>query len=1068
MIFKSILSFFSLAFLLLSVSANSHADQTITYTYTDLGLIEIIDGSRTDVADITTFGYDTEGNRTSITNALGHITQISAHDLSGRPLTIVDANGAETQLTYDVRGRLISQSTEGSTTTFSYDATSNVTQISQSNGQVMTYHYDSAHRPIGYSDTHGNTVSYELDNAGNKIKQNITDPADILTQTHRYLYDELSRLRNDIGSENQTASLDYNSNNNLTDQSDPNGNPTSHAFDGLNRLINTTDANNGQTTYNYDAQNNLTSVTDANGNTTTYHYDVFDNLIEQNSPDTGISTFTYDNTNNRTSQTNGQGITSKYQYDALNRLTHINYPDSSLNVTFNYDENDNNQHGIGRLTSQTDNNGHGGTPSNTNYRYDIRGNIINITTEHNALTYSIDYQYTISDQLSQITYPDGRTVAYSYDMIGNISHVNSSNDQSITQTVLYNMHYQPFGPITSQQFGNGLTSQQSIDLDYRQVSLNTPTILERDYNYDANSNIISITDVLKTENNQDFSYDSLNRLNDADGTHYGNINYQYDLVHNRTSKTSLIITLTLNDNYDYALDSNQLITKTAHTVDNYHYDKNGNIIDNGHYQFSYSQNNRLHEVRQNGHIKASYKYNAQGQRSHKIVGTSTTYYLYNPSGQLLTEIHEGKDNSLLEQLLQQQSQLKHDIAGTQTQLKDKELALQQQFDLIQITEQQLEAAKTELSNLTINEHRVIRLLTRYQRIIDRLTTRLNNFAEQAHRRAIYQRKIDRYQQRKNKIESHLEDLQKDISDQHYLISGYTETITKTQLLIEQLSSTTLQQTLTELQTQLTNIEQRIAGLNQNDEPIKTSTKNYLYANSQLIAIVDNEQLYYVHNDHLGTPQAITDQNQKIVWQAVYDPFGKATIITETLENNIRFPGQYFDKETGLHYNYYRYYDPTTGRYITSDPIGLKGGLNTYAYVENNPLIYIDPQGLRTLRCARKLGDRNNPAMSPSGNPLRHDYLVADDEVFSFQAGDNMLWSDGQVDRNENKSNEQCKEVSNDPKFDSAVKQAVSEIGAPKYNVYAYPFTTPHKLGARNCQTWVNDVLDKANRIYLGE
>jgi RHS repeat-associated protein len=60
--------------------------------------------------------------------------------------------------------------------------------------------------------------------------------------------------------------------------------------------------------------------------------------------------------------------------------------------------------------------------------------------------------------------------------------------------------------------------------------------------------------------------------------------------------------------------------------------------------------------------------------------------------------------------------------------------------------------------------------------------------------------------------------------------------------------------------------------------------------------------------------------------------------------NLRFPGQYFDAETGLHYNYFRYYDPTTGRYITSDPIGLDGGLNTYTYALNNPLNNIDPDG----------------------------------------------------------------------------------------------------------------------------
>ncbi|GAB0150614.1 hypothetical protein MnBA_00140 [Marinobacterium sp. BA1] len=84
----------------------------------------------------------------------------------------------------------------------------------------------------------------------------------------------------------------------------------------------------------------------------------------------------------------------------------------------------------------------------------------------------------------------------------------------------------------------------------------------------------------------------------------------------------------------------------------------------------------------------------------------------------------------------------------------------------------------------------------------------------------------------------------------------------------------------------------------------------------------------------------------MVWRADYDAFGKASVASGSiLTFNLRFPGQYFDSETGLHYNYYRDYDPSTGRYIQSDPIGLQGGLNTYAYVEGNPLTFYDPMGL---------------------------------------------------------------------------------------------------------------------------
>jgi RHS repeat-associated protein len=104
-------------------------------------------------------------------------------------------------------------------------------------------------------------------------------------------------------------------------------------------------------------------------------------------------------------------------------------------------------------------------------------------------------------------------------------------------------------------------------------------------------------------------------------------------------------------------------------------------------------------------------------------------------------------------------------------------------------------------------------------------------------------------------------------------------------------------------------------------------------------------MYYFINDHLGTPQKIVNSSAQVVWAAAYLPFGKAQVTTETVANNLRFPGQYSDAGSGLHYNWNRYYDPETGRYITADPIGLAGGINLYAYVMGNPVNKTDKSGL---------------------------------------------------------------------------------------------------------------------------
>lgn len=112
-------------------------------------------------------------------------------------------------------------------------------------------------------------------------------------------------------------------------------------------------------------------------------------------------------------------------------------------------------------------------------------------------------------------------------------------------------------------------------------------------------------------------------------------------------------------------------------------------------------------------------------------------------------------------------------------------------------------------------------------------------------------------------------------------------------------------------------------------------------------------MYDIHTDQLNTPRVVTDKNGTVVWRWDSAPFGEDLPDENPghsgTENdfalNLRFPGQYYDKETNLHYNYFRDYDPKTGQYTQSDPLGLLAGINTYAYVDGNPLTIADPYGL---------------------------------------------------------------------------------------------------------------------------
>ncbi|MEO1407233.1 MAG: RHS repeat-associated core domain-containing protein, partial [Pseudomonadota bacterium] len=122
-------------------------------------------------------------------------------------------------------------------------------------------------------------------------------------------------------------------------------------------------------------------------------------------------------------------------------------------------------------------------------------------------------------------------------------------------------------------------------------------------------------------------------------------------------------------------------------------------------------------------------------------------------------------------------------------------------------------------------------------------------------------------------------------------------------------------------------------------------REYIWLGDMLVAVVQSGNVYAVHGGHLGQPLLMTDELGNEVWNAEYAPFGGALPSIDFDDPSVRYPGQWAEGETQLFQNWHRDYDPSLGRYIEADPLGLAAGQSLYGYVSNDPVNYVDPQGL---------------------------------------------------------------------------------------------------------------------------
>jgi YD repeat-containing protein len=609
--------------------------RTWTYTYNANGSVLTVNGPRTDVSDVTTYTYYANddpdvakrGNVASITNAAGHRIDITAYNAHGQPLTIVDANALTTTLTYDARQRLKSRSVGSELTSYDYDNVGQLTKITLPDGSFLSYGYDPAHRLTSIQDNAGNRIAYTLDLAGNRTLEQVFDPASQLAQKRSRVYSSLNRLFQELGALNQTTEYSYDNQGNVTSVKDPLNHVNSIQYDALNRIKQMTDPGLGITTYAYNGRDALIQVTDPRNLVTGYTVDGLGNLTLQASPDTGNTIKTYDSAGNVLTRADAKGQVTTYAYDALNRVTLITFQDGSKEA-YAYDQGTN---GIGRLSTITETNASNQQTSLLQYAYTPQGRVASETRTLNGVTYVLGYSYDGFGRLSGLTYPSGRTLAYTLDSLGRTSAISSTfNGQ--TQQLVSNVTYQPFGGVKSYSLGNGQAYARSYDQDGR---INNYTLGPKTFTvgYDAASRIEFISEVGNAPNINSYAYDSLDRLTSAviPGTSYG---YTYDAVGNRLSKSAGAATETLT----YSTSSNRVATLTPASGPprSFVFDANGSTTNDGVNGYGYDVRGRM--VQATSSIGAtSYQLNALGQRIRKSNSQTDTVFHYDTVGRLIAE-----------------------------------------------------------------------------------------------------------------------------------------------------------------------------------------------------------------------------------------------------------------------------------------------------------------------------------------------------------------------------------------------------------------------------------------------
>ena len=716
----------------------------------------------------------------------------------------------------------------------------------------------------------------------------------------------------------------YDTNGNLLTSTDPNGNTVTYTYDSANNMLTRSAQLNGAavtTSYTCNSLGEVLTMTDPLGNTTTNTYDANGNLLTVSSP-----------------APNGQTPPSvtQFTYNTLGELTQILDPlNHPTTITYT---------AAGLIYTITDAQNHV-----TTYGYDPRGNRTSVIDPINGSAHPTTFAYDAMNRLTGITYPDGTSVGFGYDYRGRRTTATDQNNKTTTYAYddadrlvsvtdaannLTQYNYDTENNLVSITDGSNHTTYFAYDPMGRVIQTTFPSTLTETYGYDQLYNLTSKTD--RKNQTIQYVYDALYRMTSKTYPDSTAANYVYDLVGKIQQVTDPTGT------YGFAYDNmGRLIgTTTQYSFlpgynfqNGYSYDAASNrksltAPDGSTNTYQYDTLNRLTTLTNSLTGGFGFGYDALSRRTQLTRPNSVnTNYSYDSVSHLLSVLHQAGSTTL------DGASYGYDYAGNRTSKTNylngitSNYGYDAIYELLQVTQgggttesYSYDAVGNRLSSSGVPTYS-------YNPSNELTSTSNGSYAYDANG-----------------------DTLSDASGRSYTWDFENQ---MTQAVVPGVGTIAfkydpLGRRIYKGSPATTSVfvydgDDLIETLNATGVAVAQYTQGLKI--DEPLAMQRGTTTDYYEADALGSATSLTAANSSVAQSYTYDSFGNATSSSGSLTNFFQYTAREFDTETSLYYNRARYLDPSTGRFISEDPISFKGGINFYLYALDSPTNLTDPTGL---------------------------------------------------------------------------------------------------------------------------